>query len=303
MGVNKAMLTRERKIFLAAAILSIMLHILLLLLELDWLKASSIQPKFEPIVLELEQPTPKAAKKPTPVPPQPQQQNPPRIDHIPFAEPETPSEVQPESGALAETNALSAAPDPSKVGGNDPVPDAKRSVDPQAGKFVDKSQQLRNSDAGATIIAPGKAPEFSKNFLSGDVNSTKSGRTVVKQPGDLKYVQEKSQAAQLGNFQLSTINWNFVPWLEAFKSKLYHVWYAPAAYHMGLIKGYTVIKFRVSRSGELLNSEVLHHVGHATLEESSRNAIESSFPMRKLPDHFPEKYLEVTGTLIYPGRP
>ena len=116
------------------------------------------------------------------------------------------------------------------------------------------------------------------------------------------YDQDKFSANKLGDaFSLSTYAWEWAPYLNALKQKLYQVWHTPAAYHrLGLIHGQTDILFSISRDGELLSYKVLDHVGHESLETSSVNAIVSCFPFKPLPDNFPDKTLTITARLIYP---
>lgn len=115
------------------------------------------------------------------------------------------------------------------------------------------------------------------------------------------YDQKDFSADQLGDISLSTYAWEWAPYINALKRKLYTVWFTPAAYHrLGLIYGQTVIEFSISKEGKLLYYKVLDHQGHESLEKSSVNAITAVFPFKKLPDHFPEESLTITARLIYP---
>lgn len=115
------------------------------------------------------------------------------------------------------------------------------------------------------------------------------------------YDQKQFSADQMGDISLSTYAWEWAPYINALKRKLYTVWFTPAAYHrLGLINGQTVIEFSISREGKLLYYKVHDHEGHESLEKSSVNAITAVFPFKKLPDHFPEESLTITARLIYP---
>ena len=116
------------------------------------------------------------------------------------------------------------------------------------------------------------------------------------------YEQKQFSADQVGDVSLSTYAWEWAPYINAFKRKLYQVWFSPSAYYrLGLIHGYTVMRFSISRNGKLLDFELLEHKGHESLETSSVNAIKSVFPFKKLPDHFPDEKLTITAKLIYPN--
>jgi len=115
------------------------------------------------------------------------------------------------------------------------------------------------------------------------------------------YDQKEFSADQVGDISLSTYAWEWAPYINALKRKLYTVWFTPAAYHrLGLIHGQTIVEFSISREGKLLYYKVHDHQGHESLEKSSVNAITACFPFKKLPDHFPEESLTITARLIYP---
>ncbi|MEJ2054361.1 MAG: energy transducer TonB, partial [Calditrichaceae bacterium] len=100
---------------------------------------------------------------------------------------------------------------------------------------------------------------------------------------------------------LSTYEWEWAPYINAMKNKLERVWYAPTAYYrLGLIHGYTVIRYTVDRSGNMTDMEVLYQEGHNSLEISSVSAIKALFPFLPLPENFPEETLTITVKLIYP---
>jgi len=116
------------------------------------------------------------------------------------------------------------------------------------------------------------------------------------------FEQKHFSADDVGDISLSTYAWQWAPYINYFKKRLYQVWYVPAAYHrLGLIHGYTVIRFTMNRDGSLLGYEVLQHEGHSSLQQSSVNAVNAAFPLKKLPAHFPEETLTLTLRMIYPN--
>jgi len=116
------------------------------------------------------------------------------------------------------------------------------------------------------------------------------------------YNQQQFSADQVGDITLSTYSWEWAPYINDLKRKLYTVWFTPAAYHrLGLIHGYTVIEFSISRDGKLNGYKVHEHNGHESLQISSVNAINASFPFKPLPANFPEENLIITAKLIYPN--
>ncbi|TFH02554.1 MAG: hypothetical protein E4H13_01715, partial [Calditrichales bacterium] len=155
------------------------------------------------------------------------------------------------------------------------------------------SREALSKDISALYQASeaGEQSEFTENQSAADNNSP-----------DNMFNQKEFSADQLGDLTLSTYAWEWAPYINAFKRKLYTVWYTPAAYHrLGLIFGQTVIRFTITRSGTLLEYEVLEHKGHESLEQSSVNAITAVFPFKPLPGNFPEETLTITARLIYPN--
>lgn len=116
------------------------------------------------------------------------------------------------------------------------------------------------------------------------------------------YNQKKFSADELGNLTLSTYAWEWASYINFFKKKLYGVWRTPPAYFsLGLIHGYTVIRLIIDRNGQMVNSQVLEHNGHSSLQISSENAINAVFPLKPLPADFPDETLTLTLTMVYPN--
>ncbi len=119
---------------------------------------------------------------------------------------------------------------------------------------------------------------------------------------DQNWAQKKFSADELGDISLSTYAWEWAPYIHALKRKLYQVWSPPVAYYyLGLIYGYTVIQFSISRDGRLLWYKVLEQNGHESLQQTSVNAIVALFPFKALPTNFPENQLTIIAKLIYPN--
>nr|HQU74647.1 hypothetical protein [Calditrichia bacterium] len=295
----------QRRLWIGIGI-SLLFHILVLLLIFlanslgflkDWFQDAAV-PERQPIVMELQPPPPKPKPQPQPVPQQPQPQ-PQLPDQVPFVENENADEQKPEFGLLADKNSRSAAPEARELG-TAAAPDVPVEKQQAAGEKTSDPQALADRAGQEEVQSRGAQKVFSKNVLTGSPESRVQRPASEFQKGLAQVAQPNEKPFEMGNFRLSTVNWDYVPWMEAFKGRLLFVWIAPAAYHMGLIDGYTDIRFRVSRAGELLGYEVLDHHGHPSLQESSVNAIVSVFPFRPLPDHFPDEVLEITGRLIYP---
>lgn len=104
-----------------------------------------------------------------------------------------------------------------------------------------------------------------------------------------------------GAINLSSYNWNWQPYIDKLKNKVYKKWIAPEEYStLGLISGYTIVKFEIDRNGNLVQLQILEHSGDPKLQNSSINAIKSLFPFIPLPEDFPDSTLTITAKLIYP---
>ncbi len=103
-------------------------------------------------------------------------------------------------------------------------------------------------------------------------------------------------ARDLGGFSLSTYEWDFAPYMLELKKRIgRNVTPPPAFTKLGLISGWYVIRFTITREGDIKTLQVLDYKGSEALKETSINAVKYSFPFKPLPADFPEKELVVTG--------
>jgi outer membrane biosynthesis protein TonB len=153
--------------------------------------------------------------------------------------------------------------------------------------------------------------KFKKEALRGSSSKTPSERYQEEQKASTPSVESEGSnqmldqkafsVEEVGALTLSTYKWKWAPYINAMKNKLNRVWFPPSAYYqLGLIHGHTIVKYTISRSGEILGLTVLDHQGHKSLEISSTKAIESLFPFLPLPDDFPDETLTIRAKLVYP---
>jgi hypothetical protein len=123
-----------------------------------------------------------------------------------------------------------------------------------------------------------------------------SERTIVES-------KSSSNTAELvgTDMSLSTYAWQWKPYTDRMKERLFQFWSVPPAYFLGLIRGRTYARVKISRSGKLLDFKLLGHYGHESLQQSSEDVLHAIFDLPKLPPDFPDDYLELTITLNYPG--
>jgi len=141
------------------------------------------------------------------------------------------------------------------------------------------------------------APTFHREFLTGDKSPALDQKLPESSPGK-KHTDSRSPA--LGNFSLNTYEWDFAPYMLWLKKRVQSNIYPPPAFtHMGMISGTTNLRFRIYLDGTLRTLELLSYKGHDSLMRTSVRAIELSAPFRKLPEDFPEPYLEITAKFEY----
>jgi outer membrane biosynthesis protein TonB len=126
-----------------------------------------------------------------------------------------------------------------------------------------------------------------------------SGSSDIDQP---EMDNPEGNAGLTGDVSLSTIAWDYAPWLQRFGRQLMHRWIPPPAYTMGILKegGWAVIDVEISRSGEMLRLQVLEEKGHPSLSRSAQSALRSMAPIEALPADFPEPTLKLRIRMIYP---
>jgi hypothetical protein len=112
----------------------------------------------------------------------------------------------------------------------------------------------------------------------------------------------KSNGAEIlgTDISLSTYAWEWYPYIQKMKEKMYQFWAVPPAYRLGLIYGASQIKVTISQSGKMVFYKMVRHQGSKALQKSSENVILAIFDLPPLPQGFPEPSLGLTMTLYYP---
>jgi hypothetical protein len=129
-----------------------------------------------------------------------------------------------------------------------------------------------------------------------DMNRTQSQLPI---PG-VQHDHRDSQVADSGELSFNTYNWDFAPYMLELKERISRNIFPPIAFsRLGMIDGDTMLRFKIYPSGELRDLELLSYQGHRSLMETSTYAVKVSAPFRKLPDNFPEPYLQVTAKFSF----
>ncbi len=208
-------------------------------------------------------------------------------------------EVPTKGNLLSDKNSRARNPVKSQTTGNQPMstgnspfanlsrPNSKRSFN-----ALPKPKFSAKALRGASTKTPSEVYREKQQQASAAPSSSGSGQMLK---------QKQFSVEEVGALTLSTYKWAWAPYVNAMKSKLERVWFPPSAYYqLGLIHGYTVIKYTINRKGDIVGMHVLDHKGHESLRASSANAIESLFPFLPLPKDFPDETLTITAKLVYP---
>jgi outer membrane biosynthesis protein TonB len=290
---------KDRKAIYITLIISVLLHLLGLMLITGYdvfALGQTEEPELpEPLELVFEQPQ---------QPQQPEQQYPEKFYEI-VENPNATGKEPTQTDKLSTESSLSQAPvimpgQIREVPGSET--DKKNQAVPQ--ESTEEMQEKSQEALEKSIMAYKENKAFSRSALTGQqpVQENQENVEEAADRGETPNRPEGFDAELVGDFALSTYEWDWAPYWLAFKRKLQRVWYAPPAYYeLGLIHGHTILRFKISRNGQISDMEVLRQVGHTSLEQSSVNAIEAVFPFLPLPNSFPEEYLEVTVKMIYPN--
>jgi hypothetical protein len=126
-----------------------------------------------------------------------------------------------------------------------------------------------------------------------------AGNAGIDQPA---MADPGGNATLLGDVSLSTIAWDYAPWLRRFGMQLQERWYAPPAYLMGVLKegGWALLELEISRTGKVQRLVLLDEQGHPSLIRAAESALRSMVPIEPLPADFPEPTLTLRIRMIYP---
>ncbi len=206
-----------------------------------------------------------------------------------------PATSQQESGAQGTAEAVAEVDgDHQEPGGEWALPEEEKDPGGQsegagADEITEESPDLENWWGGRSnpsILKQGE--EGSTGDRGFDFNQPASGSMT-------------SGVAVIDEFQLSTVQWDWAPWIQVFGNELHRHWVSPYAYRLGLINGTTVIRLVVEKDGRPSSMVMLDQDGHESLHAASLAALKAFAPYLPLPEHFPEENLVITLSLHYPA--
>ncbi len=166
-----------------------------------------------------------------------------------------------------------------------------------------RSQEMANSqnkveEEKTDNIVDNRKSDFKREFLTRPRKTMQAG--VSQNIPRVRYDNRKSRAPDMGGMSFNTYNWDFAPYMLVLKKKVQgNIFPPPAFTHMGLIRGETLLRFKIYPNGELRDLVLLEYTGHETLMKTSISSINISAPFQPLPADFPEPFLEVTAKFFF----
>ncbi len=159
----------------------------------------------------------------------------------------------------------------------------------------EKKAEQEPKDLGQMVATPPPVKSnFSRELLTAQANDP------VQQMREERRKNKESKTLDLGDFSLNTYAWDFAPYMLRLKRKIDRNIFPPTAFtRLGLIGGTTFLRFRINKNGKMEALDLLDYRGHQSLMKTSVNAVNMSAPFEKLPEDFPEEYLEITAKFEY----
>ena len=260
-----------------AILLSLALHVLapIFVVRCDsvsgWLRAEEVEPEKvrEPIVFEIVEPPPG---------PEP--------------------DVVPETN-LASTKRSLARTDETGAPSEDALP-LSRGESP----LKESRPRAEAGEAAPEVPAPAELPETPSEGEGQprrfDLSPAAIRQDVQRSIDERRFENRKGSAAPPGDLSFNTVDFEFAPYLLELKRRVEDNWYPPVAFRGGLpYRGASVIRFAVTRKGELGLLELVSGADHTSLDTAALNAIRFAAPFPPLPEDFPEERWVITCTFYY----
>ena len=138
------------------------------------------------------------------------------------------------------------------------------------------------------------ATEFLKRSdLDGSQARSREEAVYGRPSSNIQLENRQVSAVERGNFQLSTYEWDFAPYMADFKRRVESNIFPPPAWDLGMVEGRTVLNIRIMRDGSLELLKVERYDGSELLRDTNLRAVQLSAPFQPLPDHFPDPHLEI----------
>ena len=134
---------------------------------------------------------------------------------------------------------------------------------------------------------------MNRSDLDGSQARSREEAVYGRPSSDIQLENRQVSAVERGNFQLSTYEWDFAPYMADFKRRVESNIFPPPAWDLGMVEGRTVLNIRIMRDGSLELLKVERYDGSELLRDTNLRAVQLSAPFQPLPDHFPDPHLDI----------
>ena len=214
------------------------------------------------------------------------------------------SEKPKESNLLSNQNSKSMAPDARiKENAKPKIKDSEQeNIEIKKNDFAEAKKEEKKKDEFVNESIFKQRQSLSDIAKKEEKKKDDSGQRGSSNRTSIESKSSSNTAELVGtDISLSTYAWEWKPYTDRMKERLYQFWSVPPAYFLGLIRGRSYARIKISRSGKLIDFKLLGHYGHKSLQQSSEDVLHAIFDLPKLPPDFPDEFLELTIILNYPG--
>ncbi len=207
---------------------------------------------------------------------------------------------------LVPGDADTAVPAGGQVGMDNSIPGTGDESEGQAGSgnAATKPAPAQESDDGVMPNERDALPATVEQMLTGK----RKGRPgyEARRSGEL----EEAGALHFGEYAFSTYAWDYEPYWEHMRPKIYRAWNTPVAWQYGILQGgWSMVRVVIHRDGTIDIPQLLQSEGHESLSRSALAAMTGAAPFRPLPADFPDDSVVFTVVFSYlrgnapPGNP
>ncbi len=210
----------------------------------------------------------------------------------------------PEPEEVPETNLVSTKR--SLAHSNEPAPTTSENERPQSMGESPLKENRSGAVALEEIERPREEGAESEALPDADeggspslLNPSSIRREVSRSVEESRLRNPRGDSALPGELSFNTVDFEYAPYLMILKKRIEEMWYPPIASYGRGFKGESVVRFAVSKGGELELVELVSGADHESLDTAALNAIRYAGPLPPLPDDFPEDRWVITCTFYY----
>jgi len=114
-----------------------------------------------------------------------------------------------------------------------------------------------------------------------------------------KVDREDTQEAKSETVTLDTQDLMYTSYMQGLKRRIEDIWKYPETARRDGVEGDLVMKFSISKSGRVVDIELIKSSGYPMLDEAAKKALADASPFNPLPENWKKDSFTITGTFIY----